>query len=46
MLASITPETAKPGDEVTLTVTIEPDDGDAASSGNRVLVVPLLPPSS
>ncbi|MGD9751339.1 MAG: anti-sigma factor [Acidimicrobiia bacterium] len=30
----------------TLTVTIEPDDGDAASSGNRVLVVPLLPPSS
>lgn len=27
----------------TLTVTIEPDDGDAASSGNRVLVVPLLP---
>ncbi|MEZ5265071.1 MAG: anti-sigma factor [Acidimicrobiales bacterium] len=30
----------------TLTVTIEPDDGDPASSGNRVLVVPLLPPSS
>ncbi|MCC6438523.1 MAG: anti-sigma factor [Acidimicrobiales bacterium] len=30
----------------TLTVTIEPDDGDAASSGNRVLVVPLLPPAS
>jgi hypothetical protein len=27
----------------TLTVTIEPDDGNPASSGNRVLAVPLAP---